>query len=187
MNEFSSMYKIFAKKPGYDSNLLDWGKRSTLLATTMRGILRLEQRISANTMHSAVWVWMPLMASTTRIMRSMILAPPIIVRIKDACPGQSTSVIWTWSGQQNVESPTLSFWNTQTRNTHNFRLSIKWRILELFLFGNYIPQISSTSKIWRYHCAQKMYEGNWPEKSWDVGKGRTLCGCNDPAPRPSLS
>jgi hypothetical protein len=34
----------------------------------------------------------PLVASTTRIMRSMICAPPMMVRISEAWPGQSTSV-----------------------------------------------------------------------------------------------
>ena len=50
--------------------------------------------ISPITMHSAVWVWMPLLASITRIIMSMIWAPPMIVRMREAWPGQSTRVNW---------------------------------------------------------------------------------------------
>lgn len=39
---------------------------------------------------------MPLFISTTRNIRSMIWAPPMIVRIKEACPGQSTRVNWKY-------------------------------------------------------------------------------------------
>lgn len=73
------------------------------------------QVISPMIKHSAVWVCMPLVMSMTSNMRSMIWAPwksqnsnfymlrkrfsdqflpPMIVRMSDACPGQSTSVIW---------------------------------------------------------------------------------------------
>ena len=44
------------------------------------------------TRHSAVCVWMPLVTSITSTIRSMICAPPMIVRMSDAWPGQSTSV-----------------------------------------------------------------------------------------------
>lgn len=43
-------------------------------------------------MHSAVWAWMPLVASITNSIRSMIWAPPMMVLISEACPGQSTNV-----------------------------------------------------------------------------------------------
>ena len=46
---------------------------------------------------SAVWVWMPFTASTTSSMMSMICAPPMIVRMREACPGQSTRVNCTAS------------------------------------------------------------------------------------------
>eukprot|EP00965_Chrysotila_dentata_P201459 6180575-Pleurochrysis_carterae.AAC.1 len=49
------------------------------------------------TRHSAVCVWMPLETSTTSTIMSMICAPPMIVRISEAWPGQSTSVIWSRS------------------------------------------------------------------------------------------
>ena len=49
-------------------------------------------RISPMTKHSAVCVWIPLETSMTSIMRSMICAPPMMVRINEAWPGQSTSV-----------------------------------------------------------------------------------------------
>ena len=49
--------------------------------------------ISPITRHSAVCVWMPLFTSITRIIRSMICAPPMIVRMSEAWPGQSTRVI----------------------------------------------------------------------------------------------
>ena len=38
-------------------------------------------------------VCMPLPASTTKIMRSIICAPPMMVRMRELWPGQSTSVI----------------------------------------------------------------------------------------------
>lgn len=45
-------------------------------------------------MHSAVWAWMPFATSMIKNIISMIWAPPIIVFIKEACPGQSTNVNW---------------------------------------------------------------------------------------------
>jgi len=42
--------------------------------------------------HSAVWAWIPFVISIIKNIRSMIWAPPIIVLIKDAWPGQSTRV-----------------------------------------------------------------------------------------------
>mmetsp|Transcript_42690 Transcript_42690/g.71239 ORF Transcript_42690/g.71239 Transcript_42690/m.71239 type:complete len:370 (+) Transcript_42690:70-1179(+) len=66
------------------------GSMSTLLSTTTMCWVR----ISPTTRHSAVCVWMPLVTSTTSIIRSMICAPPMMVRMSDACPGQSTSVNW---------------------------------------------------------------------------------------------
>lgn len=51
---------------------------------------------SAMMMHSAVWAWIPLVTSIIKNMRSIIWAPPIMVRIKDAWPGQSTSVNWRY-------------------------------------------------------------------------------------------
>jgi len=42
--------------------------------------------------HYAVWVWIPFVTSITKKIISMIWAPPIIVFISDAWPGQSTSV-----------------------------------------------------------------------------------------------
>lgn len=59
-------------------------------------MISLLMNISAIIMHSAVWVWIPLLMSTTKNMRSMIWAPPIIVLIKDAWPGQSTRVNWKY-------------------------------------------------------------------------------------------
>jgi len=47
---------------------------------------------SAIMMHSAVWAWIPFVISMMRNMMSMICAPPIIVLIRDAWPGQSTRV-----------------------------------------------------------------------------------------------
>ena len=59
-------------------------------------MISLLMNISAIIMHSAVWVWIPLLMSTTKNMKSMIWAPPIIVLIKDAWPGQSTRVNWKY-------------------------------------------------------------------------------------------
>ena len=47
-------------------------------------------------MHSAVWAWIPLVMSIIRNMRSIICAPPMMVRIRDAWPGQSTRVNWRY-------------------------------------------------------------------------------------------
>lgn len=43
-------------------------------------------------MHSAVWACIPLVMSIIRNIKSIICAPPIIVLIKEAWPGQSTRV-----------------------------------------------------------------------------------------------
>ena len=43
-------------------------------------------------MHYAVCAWIPFVISIIRTIISIIWAPPIIVLIKDACPGQSTNV-----------------------------------------------------------------------------------------------
>mmetsp|Transcript_21431 Transcript_21431/g.81674 ORF Transcript_21431/g.81674 Transcript_21431/m.81674 type:complete len:268 (+) Transcript_21431:484-1287(+) len=67
--------------------------RSTLFSTTMR----FSVVTSAITRHSAVWVWMPLVTSITSSTMSMIWEPPMMVRIRLACPGQSTSVYCTAS------------------------------------------------------------------------------------------
>ena len=56
------------------------GSKSTLFSTT----IIFEHVISPMTRHSAVWVCIPLTMSMTRIMRSIIWAPPMMVRIKEA-------------------------------------------------------------------------------------------------------
>jgi len=71
-----------------DSYLVSIGNKSILFIT----IKSLSINISPNTMHSAVCVYINLVASTTNIIMSIILAPPIIVFIRLACPGQSTRV-----------------------------------------------------------------------------------------------
>lgn len=64
--------------------------RSILLSM----MISLLASISPMTMHSAVYVYIPLLTSTTKNIKSMIYAPPIIVLISEACPGQSTNVNW---------------------------------------------------------------------------------------------
>lgn len=66
------------------------------LSTLFNTMINLCINISAIIMHSAVWVCIPLFISTTKNMRSIIWAPPMIVRIKDAWPGQSTKVNWKY-------------------------------------------------------------------------------------------
>mmetsp|Transcript_4704 Transcript_4704/g.8373 ORF Transcript_4704/g.8373 Transcript_4704/m.8373 type:complete len:241 (-) Transcript_4704:823-1545(-) len=66
------------------------GNISILFSTT----IKFRVVISAMTRHSAVWVCIPLVASTTRRTMSMIWAPPMMVRMRDAWPGQSTRVTW---------------------------------------------------------------------------------------------
>lgn len=61
---------------------------SILLRTTIIFFMK----SSAIMMHSAVCAWIPFVISIIRNIMSMIWAPPIIVLINDACPGQSTSV-----------------------------------------------------------------------------------------------
>mmetsp|Transcript_25297 Transcript_25297/g.84794 ORF Transcript_25297/g.84794 Transcript_25297/m.84794 type:complete len:303 (-) Transcript_25297:116-1024(-) len=68
------------------------GSKSSLLRTT----IMCSAVSSPMTRHSAVCVWMPLVRSMTRIIMSMICAPPMTVRMRDAWPGQSTSVNWRW-------------------------------------------------------------------------------------------
>mmetsp|Transcript_25202 Transcript_25202/g.47626 ORF Transcript_25202/g.47626 Transcript_25202/m.47626 type:complete len:202 (+) Transcript_25202:1201-1806(+) len=89
------------------------GSMSILLSTTIMCCVR----ISPTTRHSAVCVWMPFVTSTTSIIMSIICAPPMIVRIREACPGQSTRVncrfscppmpsfIWSGVGTVNAENP----------------------------------------------------------------------------------
>ncbi len=46
---------------------------------------------------------MPFVTSMTSIIRSMIWAPPMMVRMREACPGQSTRVNWRfWRGKLPV-------------------------------------------------------------------------------------
>ena len=54
--------------------------------------MSLSTKSSAMIMHYAVWVWMPLVISTTKSIMSIICAPPIIVFNSDPWPGQSTRV-----------------------------------------------------------------------------------------------
>ena len=54
----------------------------------------LSHKISLNAMHSTVCIWIPFKLSITRITVSIIDAPDITVLINEACPGQSTKVIW---------------------------------------------------------------------------------------------
>mmetsp|Transcript_18936 Transcript_18936/g.52160 ORF Transcript_18936/g.52160 Transcript_18936/m.52160 type:complete len:260 (+) Transcript_18936:1349-2128(+) len=63
---------------------------SGIMSTLFKMMINWFARISATTRHSAVWACMPLFASTTSVHKSMICAPPMTVRISDACPGQST-------------------------------------------------------------------------------------------------
>ena len=70
-----------------------FGNKSTLFIA----IISLSIIISPKTMHSAVWVYISFCESTTSIIRSMILAPPIMVFMRLACPGQSTRVNYKYS------------------------------------------------------------------------------------------
>lgn len=54
--------------------------------------INLSAKISPITKHSAVYVYIPFVTSITRNIKSIIYAPPIIVFINDAWPGQSTNV-----------------------------------------------------------------------------------------------
>lgn len=51
---------------------------------------------SAMMIHSAVWAWIPFVISMMRNIKSIICAPPIIVLMRDAWPGQSTRVNWRY-------------------------------------------------------------------------------------------
>mmetsp|Transcript_16263 Transcript_16263/g.65704 ORF Transcript_16263/g.65704 Transcript_16263/m.65704 type:complete len:243 (-) Transcript_16263:311-1039(-) len=86
--DVASCARIFFSVLASRSSRSASGSASILLST----ITRSSVVISPMTKHSAVCVWMPLTQSTTRTIMSIICAPPMIVRISDACPGQSTSV-----------------------------------------------------------------------------------------------
>lgn len=75
------------------------GNISTLFIATMS----LSISISPSTMHSAVYVCTNFCASTTSIIMSMILAPPIIVFMREAWPGQSTRVNYMKSRESGIE------------------------------------------------------------------------------------
>jgi hypothetical protein len=62
------------------------------ISTLFIAIINLSIRISPKTIHSAVYVYINFYESIISIIKSIILAPPIIVFIKLACPGQSTKV-----------------------------------------------------------------------------------------------
>lgn len=78
---------IFLSAPMRAGNCFS-SMQSTLFSTT----INLLMNNSAITIHSDVWVWIPLFISITKNIRSIIWAPPIIVLIREAWPGQSTSV-----------------------------------------------------------------------------------------------
>jgi hypothetical protein len=76
--------------------------RSSRSASSMRSILfrtitACSQVMLPITRHSAVCVWMPRMTSITSSIMSMICAPPMMVRISEAWPGQSMRVYCTAS------------------------------------------------------------------------------------------
>lgn len=69
---------------------------SSIVSILFNNTTNLLMNISAIIIHSAVCVCIPLLTSMTNNIISMIWAPPIIVLISDACPGQSTSVNWRY-------------------------------------------------------------------------------------------
>lgn len=73
---------------------------------------------------------MPLLTSTTKNMRSIICAPPIIVLIKDAWPGQSTNVNWRYFSFIFVSnySDTLVI-NDEKPRSNVMPLSLDWGLL----------------------------------------------------------
>ena len=72
-----------------------WRFDSSIRSSLFRTISSRSQQISPMMRHSAVWVWTPLTMSMTSIIMSMIWAPPIMVFISEAWPGQSTKVYCT--------------------------------------------------------------------------------------------
>ena len=77
---FERVIRIFFSIFWMEAFLEGSGSKSTLFSTT----IIFEHVISPMTRHSAVWVCIPLTMSMTRIMRSIIWAPPMMVRIKEA-------------------------------------------------------------------------------------------------------
>lgn len=69
---------------------------SSIRSTLLRIITIFFMYSSAMIMHSAVWAWIPLVISRIKNIMSMIWAPPMMVFIKEACPGQSTNVNWKY-------------------------------------------------------------------------------------------
>ena len=86
---FSRVFCIFLVIFSIAACLFPSGRRSVLFSTTTS----FWQAICPITRHSADWVCIPLVTSMTSIIKSMIWAPPMMVRMREACPGQSTSVI----------------------------------------------------------------------------------------------
>mmetsp|Transcript_8449 Transcript_8449/g.26407 ORF Transcript_8449/g.26407 Transcript_8449/m.26407 type:complete len:373 (+) Transcript_8449:825-1943(+) len=100
------------------------GNMSTLLKQTIKSSVV----ISPITRHSAVCVCMPLTTSTTNTMRSMICAPPMMVRMSDAWPGQSTSV--NWSSSASNAGPGLTWSGSGTLNDEKPRSSVMPRAFD---------------------------------------------------------
>ena len=78
----------FLNAPIFPSKIFLSSTISTLFSTTINFFIN----NSAIIIHSAVCAWIPFVASTIKNIMSIICAPPIIVLIRDAWPGQSTSV-----------------------------------------------------------------------------------------------
>lgn len=82
------LLKILRRANVFASNTFLSSTKSTLFRTTMIFFMKSSAMIT----HSAVWACIPLVTSMIRNMMSIIWAPPMIVLIREACPGQSTSV-----------------------------------------------------------------------------------------------
>lgn len=66
-------------------------------SSLLNAMVIFSHKISLKAMHSTVWIWIPFTLSITKMTVSIIEAPEIIVLISEACPGQSTKVIWIYS------------------------------------------------------------------------------------------
>ena len=102
------------------------GMTSTLLRTMMSSLVV----ISPMTRHSAVCVWMPLFTSMTSTIMSMICEPPMIVRMSDAWPGQSTSVNCRFASSNRPATPALSWSGSGTLKLLKPRSSVMPRAFD---------------------------------------------------------
>lgn len=97
---------------------------------------------------------MPLLISMTRNIKSIICAPPIIVRIREAWPGQSTRVNWKY------------FYLTFIYNSSETRVindeNPKSRVIPLYLDWGLLSRLAVDATCVRTRQIDVLPESTWP-------------------------